>query len=70
VSNTPHICPRCRISKPFEAFYRDPTKSNGRRFICKACDLERSGAYYRSHREEKLAKVKAYQARARDSASR
>jgi hypothetical protein len=70
MSNAPHICPRCRIPKPFEAFYRDATKSNGRRFICKACDLERSKAYYRSHREEKLGKVKAYQARVWDSASR
>jgi hypothetical protein len=57
------MCPSCGIAKPLEAFYSDKSKSNGRRFICRACDLEHSRAYYRSHREEKLAKVKAYQAR-------
>ena len=56
------LCPRCCGAKPPSAFYSDKSKSNGRRFICRACDLERSRAYYRSHREEKLAKVKAYQA--------
>jgi hypothetical protein len=48
---------------PFDAFYRDASKAIGRRFICKACDQERSRAYYERHREQKLAKVKAYQAR-------
>jgi hypothetical protein len=66
VSNALPICARCGIAKPFSAFYRDTTKSNGRRFICRDCDLERSRAYYRSHREQKLAKVKAYQVRVRD----
>lgn len=55
-------CPRCGVAQPSSAFYADKTKSNGRRFICRGCDRERARAYYRSHREEKLAKVKAYQA--------
>jgi hypothetical protein len=56
-------CPGCGIAKPLSAFYADKTKSNGRRWICRACDLERSRAYYRGHREEKLAAVKAYRRR-------
>jgi hypothetical protein len=51
------------VAQSVSAFYADKSKSNGLRFVCKACDLERSRAYYGSHREEKLAKVKAYQIR-------
>jgi len=57
------VCPSCGAVKPSSEFYADRSKSNGRRFVCKACDLERSKAYYREHREEKLAKVKAHQRR-------
>jgi hypothetical protein len=60
------LCPSCGIAKPLDAFYRDASKAIGRRFVCKACDSERYKAYYRSHRAEKLAKVKSYQARVRD----
>ena len=60
------LCPRCGEAKSPSAFYSDRTKSNGRRSVCRACDREKSRAYYRSHREEKLAKVKADQARVRD----
>jgi transcription elongation factor Elf1 len=66
MNNASHICPRCGDAQPVSAFYSDKSKSNGRRFICKSCGLERSRAYYRANREEKLAKVKAYQARVRD----
>jgi transposase-like protein len=63
------LCPRCGVAKPFSAFYADKSKSNGRRFICRDCDRERARAYYRSHRAQKLAKVKAYQAHVRDKRS-
>lgn len=58
-----HVCPRCGVAKPLSEFYSDKSKSNGRRFICRACDLERSRAYYRKHREHKLAAVRAYRRR-------
>ena len=54
-----HRCPRCGEVKPVHAFYRDASKSNGRRFICKACDPARSRAYYQANREAKLANAKA-----------
>jgi len=54
-----HRCPRCGEVKPINAFYADESKSTGRRFICKACDLARSRAYYQASREEKLAKANA-----------
>jgi len=52
-------CPRCGEVKPIGAFYGDNSKSNGRGFICKACDLAKSRAYYQANREAKLAKAKA-----------
>jgi hypothetical protein len=39
-------CPRCGETKPLDAFYGDKSKSDGRRSICKRCDLERSRTYY------------------------
>jgi uncharacterized protein (DUF983 family) len=54
-----HRCPRCGLDKPFNAFYRDASKTIGRRYICKACDLAKSRAYYQANREAKLAKAKA-----------
>lgn len=45
-----HRCPRCGVKKSSGDFYRDKSKSNGRRFICKACDLAKSKAYYNASR--------------------
>jgi hypothetical protein len=60
-----HKCPRCGLSKPFDAYHRDESKSNGRRFICRACDNSRSRAYYEAHRARILARVNAYNAQKR-----
>ena len=54
-----HRCPRCGEVKPINAFYGDKSKSIGRRFICRECDLAKSRAYYQANREAKLAKAKA-----------
>jgi protein-arginine kinase activator protein McsA len=52
-------CYACHEELPVKAFARDETKASGRSSICKPCDREKSRRYYREHREEKLAKVKA-----------
>ncbi|HEX3198442.1 MAG TPA: hypothetical protein VHR39_12920 [Propionibacteriaceae bacterium] len=59
-------CPRCGVVQPVSAFYSDKSKSNGRRFICKACDLDRSKSYYERNRERKLALANARNARIRE----
>jgi hypothetical protein len=51
-------CPVCHIDKPPEDFYIDRSKASGLRSPCRACDLQKSRAYYRAHREDKLAKAK------------
>ena len=50
-----HRCPRCGEVKPIDAFYAEQSKSNGRRFICKACDLARAKDHYRANRDQRLA---------------
>jgi hypothetical protein len=52
-------CPRCDRTKSLDEFYGDRTKGSGHRWICKACDLERSRAYYRQHREGVLRRMSA-----------
>jgi hypothetical protein len=52
-------CYACHKELPAEAFARDAAKASGHASICKPCDREKSRRYYREHREEKLAKVKA-----------
>jgi len=54
-----HRCPRCGEVKPVHAFYRDASKANGRRFICKSCDRARVKDHYRANREQRLARANA-----------
>jgi hypothetical protein len=63
-----HRCPRCGVTKPLTDFYADKGKSNGRRFICKACDNETARRYYQANRESKLAKANARNDRKRAEA--
>jgi len=52
-------CPVCKQDKEPEDFYIDRSKASGLRSPCKACDLEKSRAYYQANRESKLARAKA-----------
>jgi hypothetical protein len=56
-------CPRCKRDHPAENFAVDRSKTRGRKSHCKACDNEKSRAYYRDRREKKLEAVKARQQR-------
>jgi hypothetical protein len=58
-------CPRCGTTKAVDAFYRDKSKSNGRRFICIPCDLAKARHWYADNPEYKLAQAKARYARQR-----
>lgn len=42
------VCPRCGVAKLAEAFYRDASKANGRRYVCRACDREMARERYRA----------------------
>ena len=54
-------CSSCTTVKPREAFYKDRTKTGGWRSVCKACDLQRSKAYYLAHRERVQERCRLYQ---------
>ena len=42
-------CSRCGETKPVEAFYADRSRAQGRKSICKPCDLEKARDYYAAH---------------------
>jgi hypothetical protein len=45
-------CYRCKEERPVEAFYRDKSKADGRKSICKRCDIEKAKRYYAEHLPE------------------
>jgi len=63
-------CPKCKRPQPAENFAVDRSKASGRKSHCKDCDNDKSRAYYRDHREQKLQTVKARQARLREEGAK
>ena len=49
-------CYSCGEHKPVGEFSRDPSKASGRSSRCRACDRNRSKAYYAENRERVLAR--------------
>lgn len=54
-------CYKCGETKSLSEFYRDASRKDGLSPRCKACTIAHSKSYYDDHREEQIARVKAYQ---------
>jgi hypothetical protein len=54
MSGVRHRCYRCGERLLLDEFYRDKTKSSGRRSICKSCDKETSRENYVAVGRERL----------------
>lgn len=57
------VCSRCDRALSADDFARDKHKPTGVKSWCKACDNERSKAYYAANRDARIASVRAYQNR-------
>jgi hypothetical protein len=55
------ICTRCGARKEIDEFSRDKHQKDGRRSACKVCTRAQRIAYYYVHREDEIAKVRAWQ---------
>lgn len=53
-------CTKCKIEKPFEAFYASSTHKSGYVSWCKACEAARSKAKFERRKEAHLAKSKQW----------
>jgi hypothetical protein len=53
-------CKKCGEFKPLDDFYRASTAADGHRSECKACAKAIRHAYYVAHREEQIARVRAW----------
>ena len=53
-------CTKCKIEKPFEAFYASSTHKSGYVSWCKACESERNKAKFNSRKDAHLAKAKEW----------
>ena len=47
------VCPKCKIEKPVEEFYRNRSSKDGLQTYCKSCGGKRSVEYYETHKEQR-----------------
>jgi hypothetical protein len=59
--STSKRCKHCGEQKPIEEYYRDRAAADGRRPECKSCSSARRKAWYATHREDEIARVKQWQ---------
>jgi hypothetical protein len=61
------ICPRCQVNQALEDFPVDRSKASGRKSLCRACDNAKSRRFYAANQRRVIARVQAYQRRAKES---
>ena len=59
-------CTKCKEVKPFEAFHKDRTHSDGLRSFCKACVGKYTRTYYETNRDLVMTKTYAWIEKNRD----
>jgi hypothetical protein len=60
-------CYGCRRELPADAFPRDKSKASGRKSLCRGCDNAKSRRFYAANQRRVIARVQAYQRRAKES---
>ena len=59
-------CTKCKEVKPFDAFHKDCTHSDGHRSFCKACVGKYTRTYYETNRDLVMTKTYAWIEKNRD----
>lgn len=59
-------CSKCGKEKPLDAFPKDKTKKDGRRYSCKECRKAANRSYYQNNAEKLKAKQRERTAKARE----
>ena len=63
------LCPHCKNTKPFEAFYSSSTHKSGYASWCKQCEAQRGKEKFNRRKQAQLIKAKEYRAANKESVS-